>query len=117
MRLYKIQNGNYLSQGKVLSVINEKEEVIGLVTKEDIPGYEKNHVFSFTAHTDGSKAIVGIKKNGLARLVVTKYGVITENGDYELKEKVGNNIFYFCVTGFLERQASVSRKIGTECWK
>ena len=52
MRLYKIQNGNYLSQGKVLSVINEKEEVIGLVTKEDIPGYEKNHVFSFTPKTE-----------------------------------------------------------------
>lgn len=104
MRLYKLQDGIYFSKDKRLSLKNEKNQEVGFIRREDISGYEKKHVFSYTSFDEQSKVIVGIKKSGFTRLIMAKYGVITKEHEYELKDRLGNNILYFCVTGVLDNK-------------
>lgn len=104
MRLCKLQDVIYFSKEKSLPLKNEKDEEVGFISREDIPGYEKRHVFSYTSIDEQSKVIVGIKKSGPSRLIMAKYGVITKDQEYELKDKLGNNLLYFCVTGVLDNK-------------
>lgn len=107
MRLYKLEDVIYFSKDTRLLLKNEKDKVIGSIRRETISGYEDKHVFSYTSNDEQSKVIVGIKKIGLRRLIMAKYGVITKEKEYELKDKLGNNLLYFCVTGELENKKIV----------
>lgn len=107
MRIYKLQDVIHFSKDKRLLLRNDKDQEVGFISREDISGYEKKHVFSYTSIDEQSKVIVGIKKSGLTRLIAPKYGVITKDHEYELQDKIGNNILYFCVKGVLDNKKIV----------
>lgn len=90
-----------MKKGRALTVDNEEKETVGIIEKEDIAGCEKGHVFSFTAN-DGAKIVMGIKKRGIKDFLVAKYVVKMAEETYMLKDKVGNNLLYFCVEGNIE---------------
>src|SRR5699024_4013242 len=91
----------YMKKGRAITVNNEEKETVGIIEKEDIAGCEKGHVFSFTAN-DGAKIVMGIKKRGIKDFLVAKYVVKMAEETYMLKDKVGNNLLYFCVEGNIE---------------
>lgn len=104
MKLYKMSDLIYFAKNKRVPLVNEKEEEVGYITKDNVPGYEKNHVFTYTSLDEQVKVTVGIKKAGISRLLMARYGIITGNDTFELKDKLGNNILYFCVTGEIDDQ-------------
>ncbi|MCH1624452.1 hypothetical protein [Fredinandcohnia quinoae] len=104
MRMYKLQEVINLSEDKKLLLKNEKDQEVGFIRREVISGYEEKHIFSYTSMDENNKVIVGIKKRGLTTFLTPRYGVITQEHEYELKDKIGNNILYFCVIGVLENK-------------
>lgn len=84
--------------------MNEHGEHVGSLTRVEQPPFEKSHAFRFTPVAIKQDIIVGIRKSGLKRLLQTEYEVVTVDATDRLAEKIGNNVFYFCVTGEVEGQ-------------
>lgn len=104
MNLYRIQNFIHFPKNKILSLVNAEGEQVGGLTRVEQSSFEKSHAFCFTSDTTKEDIIVGIRKSGLKRLLQTEYEVVTADATHRLAEKVGNNVFYFCVTGELDGQ-------------
>lgn len=104
MRLFNLQDLIYFSKDKHLILKNPEGEEVGFVSREAVEGYEKNHVFSYTSFDRQNKITLGIRRSGFKRIVMAEYEVHVNGNVYELKDKIGNNFLYFCVTGRLEDQ-------------
>src|SRR5699024_7981558 len=90
-----------MAKESALTVDNKEKETDGISEKEDIAGREKGHVYSITTN-DGAKIIMRIKTRGIKDIFVDKYVVKIAEETYMLKDKVGNNLLYFCVEGNIE---------------
>lgn len=104
MNLYRLQNFIHFPKNKALSLVNEHGEQVGNLTRVEQPIFEKSHAFCFKPTATREGIIIGIRKSGLKRLLQTEYEVITDSATHRLAEKMGNNIFYFCVTGEVDGQ-------------
>ncbi|OEH55976.1 hypothetical protein AQ616_00210 [Oceanobacillus sp. E9] len=88
---------------KAIHLVDENEEVVGEITGIRKEGYERNNVFDFKP-VEGSSTIVGIKKRNWKNVIQPSYGVIHGDQTYTLKDKLGDNLLYFCVTGVIESE-------------
>jgi len=95
-------NDVFLTIGdQAITVENEAKKNIGSIRQAIMPACEKGHAFSFTSQDDFS-VMMGIKKRGIRNFLVATYFVQFNEKNYVLKDKIGNHLFYFCVTGNIE---------------
>ncbi|MFS0750322.1 hypothetical protein [Oceanobacillus sp. 1P07AA] len=87
---------------KEIHLVDENEEVVGEITGVRKEGYETKNVFEFKP-VEGNSTIVGIKKRNWKNVIQPSYGVIHGDQSHTLKDKLGDNLFYFCVIGVIER--------------
>ncbi|WP_121640200.1 hypothetical protein [Virgibacillus sp. Bac330] len=78
------------------------QEEVGYIRKTAANTLEKDRVFTYTSYDEEKYYVLGIKKNGWKRLVLTEYQLQTNSKKYHFKDKLGSNILYFCVMGEVE---------------
>ncbi|BAC14910.1 hypothetical protein [Oceanobacillus iheyensis HTE831] len=99
MKQYTLTEKFFSNKG--IHLVDENEKIIGEVTGIRKEGYERKNVFNFKP-VEGSSTIVGIKKRSWKNVIQPSYGVIHAEHTYTLKDKLGDNLLYFCVTGVIE---------------
>lgn len=104
MKQYHLSDVLFMGKEKAIAVENEGNKQVGFIKKIAMPECEKGHAFSFTTNNT-SIVRVGIKKRGIKDLFVPSYLIQTNDKNYRLKDKAGNNLFYFCVEGKMDEQS------------
>src|SRR5699024_5016351 len=103
MKQYYFKDVLFMEKEKALAVENDEKVPVGYIKMTDMPACEKGHAFSFIS-SDETIIKMGIKKRGIRNLLVATYLISTNQKDYTLRDKVGNNLLYFSVEGEIDEQ-------------
>lgn len=101
MRAYQFKDLLYLKKDEAIAVVNAEEAAVGSIKKANLKDCEKGHAFSFVTN-EGNTVSMGIKKRGLNNLLAATYIIEFGEDTYLFKDKPGNILLYFCVTGELD---------------
>jgi len=103
MKKYQFKDVLFMRKKSIITVEDEQQSPVGSIKLTKLSGCEQRHSFSFTI---GENEVVkmGIKKRGITNLLVATYILYINGKKYILKDKVGNNLLYFCVDGQIEEE-------------
>ncbi|WP_412860807.1 hypothetical protein [Cytobacillus horneckiae] len=93
-----------LLKRKKIIVVNEQKEEFGEIRGTNLKGFEKGNGFIYHPFT-GAPTFLGIKKNGIKRLVQTNYEAKHDEEHYHFSDKLGANFLYFCVLGEIQQRS------------
>ncbi|NGZ75286.1 hypothetical protein [Saccharibacillus alkalitolerans] len=102
MKSYDFRDTIHWGSERRLRVDNAAGEQVGLIGRGSLEGCERKNTFAYWPEGGREPYLLGIRKRGITDLLAVSYALTGPGSAGSFRDKSGNSLLYFCVTGMLD---------------